>query len=71
MGYRVFFSHNASDRAWAKWIAGQAQLVGIEVYLCEHDPQPGVSMANYWIGPKLGVFSGFDTMPGCAMSSSF
>jgi hypothetical protein len=22
-------------------------------------------------GPKLVVFTGFDTMPGCAMSSSF
>ena len=31
----------------------------------------GLSMANYGIGPKLSVFSGFDTMPGCAMSSSF
>lgn len=45
MSYKVFFSHNASDGSWAKWIAGQAQLVGIEVYLYEHDPQPGVSIA--------------------------
>lgn len=45
MSYKVFFSHSASDGAWAKWIAGQAQLVGIEVYLYEHDPQPGFPIA--------------------------
>lgn len=45
MSYKVFLSHNTSDGEWAKWIAQQAQLVGIEVYLYEHDPQPGVSIA--------------------------
>ena len=45
MGYRVFFSHNASDGQWAKGIAGQAKLVGIDVYLYEHDPRPGFSVA--------------------------
>lgn len=45
MSYRVFLSHNALDVQWANWIAGQAKLVGIEVYLYEHDPQPGVPIA--------------------------
>lgn len=45
MSYKIFLSHSASDGAWAKWIAVQAQGVGITVYLYEHDPQPGVSIA--------------------------
>jgi len=45
MSYKVFLSHSASDGRWAKWIAAQAQLVGIAVYLYEHDPQPGTLIA--------------------------
>ena len=30
-----------------------------------------LSMANYQIGPKPGVISGFDSMPGCGSRHSF
>lgn len=46
MSYKVFLSHSAADGAWAKWIAAQAYVAGITVYLYEHDPQPGVSIAT-------------------------
>ncbi|MGH9426947.1 MAG: toll/interleukin-1 receptor domain-containing protein [Terriglobia bacterium] len=46
MAYRVFLSHSSTDARWVKWIAANAQQVGIEVYLYEHDPQPGRLLAD-------------------------
>lgn len=46
MGYKVFLSHTAADGPWVKWIAQNAQSVGIEVYLYEHDPKPGQTLAT-------------------------
>ena len=41
MAYKVFLSHSSADAKWVRWIAGNAEQVGLEVYLYEHDPQPG------------------------------
>ena len=46
MSYKVFLSHSGPDRRWAEWIAGRANQVGIELYLFEHDPRPGVQLAE-------------------------
>jgi hypothetical protein len=46
MAYRIFLSHSSGDAKWVKWIAANAQQVGIEVYLYEHDPQPGRLVAD-------------------------
>lgn len=46
MAYKVFFSHSNADGEWAKWIAKSAGGAGIEVYLYEHDPKPGVQIAT-------------------------
>ena len=45
MSYKVFLSHNGSDRPWAEWIAKRSTQVGIQVYLFEHDPRPGTLVA--------------------------
>jgi hypothetical protein len=39
-------SHSSVDATWVKWIAANAQQVGIQVYLYEHDPRPGRLVAN-------------------------
>jgi hypothetical protein len=39
--YRVFMSHAGPDRTWVQWLAAHAGQIGIDVYLFEHDPQPG------------------------------
>jgi len=46
MPYTIFLSHSAADAAWVKWIKANAHQVGIEVYLYEHDPQPGRLVAD-------------------------
>lgn len=46
MGYTIFFSHSSSDGRRAKRIANQVQQAGINVYLFEHDPQPGTTLNN-------------------------
>ncbi|MGO9641881.1 MAG: toll/interleukin-1 receptor domain-containing protein [Candidatus Acidiferrales bacterium] len=46
MSYRVFLSHSSTDAGWVKWIAANAERFGIEVYLYEHDPQPGRLVAD-------------------------
>jgi nucleoside 2-deoxyribosyltransferase len=46
MVYKVFLSHSSIDTNWVTWIAANAQQVGIEVYLYEHDPQPGRLVAE-------------------------
>ena len=44
--YSVFFSHSSIDKEWIFWIADNAEAIGIEVYLYEHDPQPGKVIAE-------------------------
>lgn len=46
MAYSIFFSHSAADKQWAVWVAEAAKKGGIEVYLFEHDPRPGVLIAQ-------------------------
>jgi len=46
MAYKIFLSHNKADVQWVKWISQHAQAVGIDVYLYEHDPQPGRLIAD-------------------------
>lgn len=46
MAYTIFFSHSGSDKQWAAWIAEAAKKGGIAVYLFEHDPRPGVQIAQ-------------------------
>jgi hypothetical protein len=46
VSYRLFLSHSATDGQWVKWIADDAIKIGIEVYLYEHDTQPGKLIAD-------------------------
>lgn len=46
MGYSVFLSHSTSDKHWVEWIAQNAKAIGIDIYLAEHDPQPGTPIAE-------------------------
>ncbi len=46
MGYKVFLSHSSADAAWVKWIAENGRRVAVDVYLYEHDPQPGRMAAD-------------------------
>lgn len=46
MAYSIFLSHASADGEWVKWIAGNAEGVGLDVYLHEHDPQPGTVLAD-------------------------
>ena len=45
MNYSVFLSHSAKDFEWAAWVKKEAALVGMQVYLFEHDPKPGTYVA--------------------------
>ena len=44
--YKIFLSHSSYDRLWVDRIANGAKNNGIEVYLYEHDPQPGTAIAD-------------------------
>ena len=46
MTYRVFLSHDSSDFGIVQDIIGNAQVIDVEVYAHEHDPQPGRSIAE-------------------------
>ncbi len=46
MAYKVFLSHSSVDTGWVRWIATNAEQVGLEVYLYEHDAQPGRLVAD-------------------------
>jgi len=46
MSYSIFLSHSSSDARWVKLIKDNAQQVGLDVYLYEHDPQPGRLVAE-------------------------
>ena len=44
--YRVFMSHSGADRRWVEWLANQAHQIGIQVYLFQHDVQPGTYISE-------------------------
>jgi hypothetical protein len=46
MTYKVFLSHSNLDASWVQWIHLHATNIGIEAYLYEHDPQPGMLVAS-------------------------
>ncbi len=46
MAYKVFLSHSSADGDWVRWIATNAKSIGIEVYLYEYNPQPGILVAD-------------------------
>jgi nucleoside 2-deoxyribosyltransferase len=46
MVYKVFLSHSSVDTNWVRWVAANAEEVGLGVYLYEHDPQPGHLVAD-------------------------
>jgi hypothetical protein len=46
MSYSVFLSHSGKDVQWAGWVKREAAIVGIDVYLFEHDSQPGRYIAE-------------------------
>lgn len=45
MAYKVFLSHSGKDQRWVQWIADNARSIDINVYMYEHDIQPGTSIA--------------------------
>ncbi len=46
MAYTIFLSHSSKDAHWVKRIADDSKQVGVEVYMYEHDPQPGRMIAE-------------------------
>ncbi|ATZ61637.2 MAG: toll/interleukin-1 receptor domain-containing protein [Methanosarcinales archaeon Met12] len=46
MVYKIFLSHSSVDRDWVEWITVNAKNIGIDVYLYEHDHQPGTLIAD-------------------------
>jgi len=46
MSYNVFLSHNQSDKRWVNYITENAQNLGINIYMYEHDSQPGIMIAD-------------------------
>lgn len=45
MSYNIFLSHNEADKHWVKQISQNAKTIGVNVYMYEHDSQPGISIA--------------------------
>jgi TIR domain len=46
MPYKIFFSHSGHDGRWAIWLADAAKQSGLEVYVFEHDSQPGKQLSD-------------------------
>ena len=46
MAYNVFLSHSGADQRWVQWIAEHASSIDINVYMYEHDIQPGTPIAT-------------------------
>lgn len=42
----VFLSHASSDREHVQLVQRQIEALGVRVYLAEHDPKPGTSIAD-------------------------
>ena len=42
---KVFLSHSTSDLEHVRLVRRQIEALGIDVYLAEHDPRPGTSIA--------------------------
>ena len=45
MAYNIFLSHSGADQRWVQWIADNARSIDINVYMYEHDIQPGTPIA--------------------------
>ena len=45
MAYNIFLSHSGADQRWVQRIADDARSIDINVYMYEHDIQPGTSIA--------------------------
>jgi len=45
MAYNIFLSHSGADQRWVQWIADNARRIDINVYMYEHDVQPGAPIA--------------------------
>ena len=46
MEFRIFISHSTKDRLAAESIHQLAVAQGIDAYIFEHDPQPGIALAK-------------------------
>lgn len=46
MAYNVFLSHSGADQKWVQRIADNARRMDINVYMYEHDVQPGTLIAE-------------------------
>jgi hypothetical protein len=42
---KIFLSHSTTDRAHVELVKNQIEALGVDVYLAEHDPKPGTSVA--------------------------
>jgi hypothetical protein len=42
----VFFSHSSRDAEWVERVGAQAKAAGVDVYLAEHDVQPGQHLGD-------------------------
>ena len=42
----LFLSHSTVDREHVELVSRQIEALGIDVYLAEHDPKPGTSIAH-------------------------
>ena len=45
VGTKIFLSHSTTDRAQVELVKSQIEALGVDVYLAEHDPKPGTSIA--------------------------
>lgn len=43
--FRAFLSHSSEDGALAKSMQQHVRAIGVELYLAEHDPQPGKQLS--------------------------
>jgi hypothetical protein len=46
MTFKIFLSHSSSDKDLVNMIADNAKMIGIDVYLYEHDFHPEMPVAN-------------------------
>lgn len=43
---RIFLSHSTQDRRLCEWLRASAAQAGVDLYLAEHDVQPGEHLAD-------------------------
>lgn len=46
MPYKIFISHSSADIDLVNWIKGNAENIGMDIYLFEYDIQPGMPIAD-------------------------